>query len=187
LNYLRPTETGGSPKVKAQAVSCLTQAFKHNRAGVEKLERLDLWSVLATALGGTYHVDSSIGSLITNCQFFWVDPDLKVRKSVAWLFYVLLLGDGFEDTSHRTTTDLACAGMASGGSLPPIIAELRRKDADAGFKEEAAAALLGYLRAGGVASKADLQELGTTVTGHSEHKDWRVTADEWDRLLQRCS
>ena len=77
--------------------------------------------------------------------------------------------------------------MASGGSLPLIVAELRRGDTEAGFKEEAAAALLGYLRAGGVASKADLQELGTTVSSHSEHKEWRTTTGEWDRLLQRCS
>jgi len=132
-------------------------------------------------------VDSSMGCLVTYCQLFLVDPELRVRRSVVWLFNVLLLGDGFEDTSHRTTTDLACGGMASGGSLPLILAELRRLDDDAGFKEEAAAALLGYLRAGGVASKADLQELGATVTSQSEHKEWRVTADEWDRLLQRCS
>lgn len=77
--------------------------------------------------------------------------------------------------------------MTSGGSLSLIIAELRREDADAGFKKEAAAALLGYLRAGGVASKADLQELGGTITSHSEHEEWRTTADEWDRLLERCS
>jgi hypothetical protein len=125
--------------------------------------------------------------MTTNFHFPFADSELKVRKSVAWLFYVLLLGDGFEDTSHRTTTDLARGGMASGGSLPLIIAELKRRDADAGFKEEAAAALLGYLRAGGVASKADLQELGSTITGHGEHKEWRTTADEWDRLLERCS
>ena len=76
--------------------------------------------------------------------------------------------------------------MASGGSLPLIIAELRREDADAGFKEEAAAALLGYLRAGGVAPRADLQELRSAITRHSEHKEWRTTTDEWDRLLQQC-
>lgn len=60
LDYLRPNETGTSEKAKAkaQAVSCLTQALKHNRASVEKLEQLDLWSVLATALGGTSHVNS---------------------------------------------------------------------------------------------------------------------------------
>ena len=109
-----------------------------------------------------------------------------MRRSVAWLFYVLLLGDGLEDTSHRTTTDLARGGMASGGSLPLIIAELKRRDADAGFQEEAAAALLGYLRAGGVAPKADMQELGGTITGHGEHKEWRSTADEWGRFLERC-
>lgn len=97
------------------------------------------------------------------------------------------MGDGFEDTSHRTTTDLARVGMASGGSLPLVIAELRRRDADAGFKEEAAAALLGYLRAGGVASRADLQELGSTIIAHSEDKGWRTTTDELDRLLQQCS
>lgn len=125
--------------------------------------------------------------MATNQPFYFVDPELRVRKSIAWLFYVLLLGDGFEDTSHRTTTDLARGGMASGGSLPLIIAEVKRQDADAGFKEEAAAALLGYLRAGGVASKADLQGLGSTITSHSEHKEWRTTADEWDRLLERCS
>jgi len=77
--------------------------------------------------------------------------------------------------------------MASGGSLPLIIAELRRRDADAGFKEEAAAALLAYLRAGGVAAKADLQELGSTTASYSEQKEWRATTEEWDRLLQRCS
>jgi hypothetical protein len=116
-----------------------------------------------------------------------IDSELKVQKSVAWLFYVLLLGDGFEATSHRTTTDLARGGMASGGSLPLIIAELRRQDANAGFKKEAAAALLGYLRAGGEASKEDLQGLGSSVTTHGEDQEWGTTTDEWDRLLQRCS
>lgn len=51
-------------------MSCLTQALKHNRAGVEKLERLELWSVLATALGGTSDVDCSMGCLITDCEKF---------------------------------------------------------------------------------------------------------------------
>ena len=177
-------------KAKAQAVSCLTQALKHNRAGVEKLQRLDLWSVLATALGGTSHKNSSIRHTRTHAHppfFSLVDPELRVRKSVAWLFYVLLLGDGFEDRSHRTTTDLARGGMASGGSLPLLIAELKRQDADgdAGFKEEAAAALLGYLRAGGEASKTDLQEVGRNITTHGEDREWRTTTDEWDRLLER--
>lgn len=92
-----------------------------------------------------------------------------------------------EDTSHWTTTDLARGGMASGGSLPLIIAELKRQGVDAGFKEEGAAALLGYLRAGGVAPKADLQELGSTITSYGEEEAWRTTTGEWDRLLQRCS
>ena len=100
---------------------------------------------------------------------------------------MLLLGDGFEDTSHRTTTDLACHGMTTGGALSLLIAELKRQDAEEGFKEEAAAALLGYLRAGGAAPKGDLQGLRSTITGHGEHKEWRTTAAEWDRLLQRCS
>ena len=52
LDYLRPNETGAPAKAKARAVSCLTQALKHNRASVEKLEHSDLWLVLATALEG---------------------------------------------------------------------------------------------------------------------------------------
>lgn len=60
LDYLRPNETGAPAKAKAQAVSCLTQALKHNRASVEKLEQLDLWSVLAIALRGTPHINSSM-------------------------------------------------------------------------------------------------------------------------------
>lgn len=69
LDYLRPKETGGPAKAKAQAVSCLTQALKHNRASVEKLEQLDLWSVLATALGGTFITGSSMRCMTTNHPF----------------------------------------------------------------------------------------------------------------------
>jgi hypothetical protein len=132
-------------------------------------------------------VNTFMRDTTSNHSFLFVDPELKVRKSVVWLFYILLLGDGFENTSHRATTDLARGGIASGGLLPLIIAELKRQDADAGFKEEAAAALLGYLRAGGVASKEDLQEMGSIITSHGEHEEWRTTTDEWARLLERCS
>ncbi|KAG8797582.1 hsp70 nucleotide exchange factor fes1 [Serendipita sp. 399] len=178
LSSLSIQEHGTSPGIRSKAVYCLSGLLKHNRSAVAAMEANNGWKVLDAALS---------------------DPDISVRRKVAFLLNTLLMQDGSAiEQPLQTTTDDVARQYVSQYDIPRtlingLVGSLPKNEdgseqlADGDFEEKAARALLTYLEGGGKLSLEDAKNLGVGMRSPRTSSSWGLAKEEWNDLARLSS
>ncbi|KAG8760184.1 hsp70 nucleotide exchange factor fes1 [Serendipita sp. 396] len=175
LSSLSTQDANSSPALRSKAVYCLSGLLRHHRAAVTEMEPKNGWKVLDSALR---------------------DPDIAVRRKVAFVLNTLLMPDGSTaEQPPSTMTDDITRRYMTQHDIPrslinSLVGPLPKNDdgteesADSDFEEKAARALLTYLEGGGKIHPEDAKNLEIGMRSPRTSSSWGLAKEEWDDLVR---
>jgi len=118
------------------------------------------------------------------------DPDITIRRKVAFLLNSLLLSDGSTPGLILTTTtqDIARDAISKHGIPSALVAGLvDSPEVNEDFEEKAARALLSYLDAGGRLEREESLKLLGKLEKIKDDVYWGLAEEERERLARLAS